>query len=276
MKKNIYLLAISCSLLSAMPAFSQTIPTFQLNSPPTIDGNANDWHAYEFTNIPLEGVLDIKNVAVKSGIAGDEVFFIFQWQDNSYDIEHKPFIWNTAEGKYTTEDKSEDRFSINFDMEGDFTHDWLSGNSFKADMWHWKAARSNPIGLAQDKLTIITTEPSKKAYTTKAKNGQKIYILRPSDAGDPLYKTARYATKEQDRMPKYILNTDVKGSVADVKAKGVWENGQWTLELKRKLNTGNPDDRVFKKGDTVLAAIAVFDHSGDEFHNISKTLTFQY
>lgn len=276
MKKNICFLVLSCSLLGSLPALSQTIDIIQLSSPPAIDGNADDWQAYQAVDIPLEGVLDIKNVSVKSGIAGDEVFFIFQWKDSTHDSDHKPYLWDAAKEKYSTGDQSEDRFSINFDMEGDFTHDWLSGNSFKADMWHWKAARSNPIGLAQDKLTIITTEPSKKAYTTTAKNGQTIYILRPSDAGDELYKTARYATKEKDRMPKYILNGDAKGSIADVKAKGVWDNGLWTLELKRKLNTGNPDDRVFTKGNRVLAAIAVFDHSGDAVHNISKTLTFQF
>lgn len=276
MKKNICLFILSCSLLLSVSAFSQTITVAQFDAPPEIDGRADEWQAYPAANVPLEGELDVQNVAVKSGVAGDEVFFLFQWKDRTHDADHKPFVWDTAAGKYSSGDQQEDRFTINFAMEGDFTHDWLSGNSFKADMWHWKAARSNPIGLAQDKLTIITTEETKKAYKATAKNGKTIYIIRPSDEGDKLYETARYAVKEKDIMPKYILNQNVKGSVADVKAKGAWENGQWTLELKRKLDTGNADDRVFTKGTAVQAAIAIFDHSGDEHHNISQTLTIQF
>ena len=276
MKKTFCLLAISITLLVSLPAFSQTIPLVSLHAAPEIDGNADEWQAYPAIDIPIEGKLDTKTVSVKFGIVGDEVFFLFQWKDTTYDNEHKPYIWDAGQNKYVAGPQEEDRFAINFGMEGDFTADWLSGNSFKADMWHWKASRSNPIGLAQDKLTIITTEKSKKAYTTTTENGKVIYILRPSDSGDDFYKTARYATKIKDIMPKYILNENVKGSIADVKAKGVWKDGQWILELKRKMNTGNPDDVVFTKGSPVLSAISVFDHSGDEHHNISKTLTFQF
>ncbi len=276
MKTRWNLLALACGVLLSVPVYAQTIPVIQLNEPPQLDGNAEDWQAYQATDVPLQGELAIQNVSVKSGVAGDDVYFFFQWKDDSHDAVHKPYKWDVGKGKYSSGEESEDRFAINFGMEGDFTHDWFSGNSFKADMWHWKAARSNPLGLAQDKLTIISTQKKRKAYQAKAKNGTDIYIERPSDSGDKLYTTARYATKEQDVMPKYILNHEAKGSITDVKAKGVWVDGQWTLELKRKLNTGNPDDIVFVQGQAVLAAIAIFNHSGDEHHDISGTITIQF
>ncbi len=277
MKLRSYHIGILISFFLLQSAFAQsTIPVITLDVPPQIDGNPSDWQNYDAIQIPLEGPLDIENVNVKAGISDDEIFFIFQWQDDSHDSKHKPHIWNSTKEKYSPGKQREDRFAINFGMEGDFTHDWLSGKSFKADMWHWKAARTNPIGLAHDKQTIITTIKSKKAYETKAENGQLIYILRPSDSGDKLYSTARYATKKKRVMPKYILNQNATGSITDVKAKGVWKDGQWTLELKRKLNTGNADDIVFTRGSAVPSAIAVFDHSGDENHNFSKTLTFQF
>ncbi len=276
MKKKLCLFTVSCSLLFSAAAFSQSIPVVELSSAPQLDGNAIDWQAYPAVDVPLEGQLAPKNVAVKSGVFGDEVFVLLQWKDSTHDKEHKPYVWDAANEKYKKGKKQEDRFAINFAMEGDFTADWLSGNIFKADMWHWKAGRSNPIGIAQDKMTIITTEKAKQVYTATAKNGKEIYILRPSDSGDALYTTKRYATKEKDVMPKYILNENAKGSIADVKAKGVWENGQWTLELKRKLNTGHPDDVVFTKGQALAASMAVFDRSGNENHNISDTLVFQF
>ncbi len=170
----------------------------------------------------------------------------------------------------------EDRITIQFVMEGEYTSNWLSGNTFKADTWHWKAARSNPAGVAHDKMTIISNEPIKKAYKGTAEDGSTIYIKRPSDQGDKLYTTKRYATKKQETMPKYIMTENPQGSVADVKASGAWKNGAWALETCRKLNTGNPDDVVFSKGNAVKGAIAVFNHSGDDDHNHSDTLTFQF
>ncbi len=166
--------------------------------------------------------------------------------------------------------------AVQFAMEGDYTTDWFSGNSFKADMWHWKAHRTNPNGLAHDKMTIVSTTPAKKAYKAKAKNGKTIYIRRPSDKGSKLYKSTRYAKKEKNVMPKYIIAKNATGSVADIKAKGVWNNGVWTLLLNRKLNTGNPDDVVFVKGLAVAGGIAVFDHAGDDQHDFSDTLVFQF
>ena len=77
-------------------------------------------------------------------------------------------------------------------------------------------------------------------------------------------------------MPKYIVNAGAKGSIADIKAKGVWKNGMWTLELKRKMNTGHGDDIAFKKGQAIKGGIAVFDRTGDDDHAISETLTFQF
>ncbi|MBU0673395.1 MAG: hypothetical protein KJ950_01975 [Proteobacteria bacterium] len=257
-------------------ALATTIQVKTLAVTPVVDGNDQDWQDVPGVEVPVAGELAVRSVLVKGGVSGKEVFFLFQWDDTTEDLQHKPFIWNEAAQKYDAGPQQEDRFAINFAMSGDFTTDWISGNSFTADMWHWKTARSNPLGLAQDKMTIITTEPTKKAYETKAKNGQKIYIIRPSDEGSELYSTIRYATKEKDMMPKYIMIENPTGSVADVKAKGVWKDGRWTLEVKRLLNTGNKDDAVFELGKAIQGGIAVFDRSGDEHHNISSTLIFQF
>jgi hypothetical protein len=64
--------------------------------------------------------------------------------------------------------------------------------------------------------------------------------------------------------------------VADVKAKGVWRDGMWTLELRRALDTGNADDVVFTRGQAVAAGIAVFDRTGHDDHNMSEVLSFQF
>jgi len=270
------LIIVFITFLSSSVLAQKTIQLKGLSARPVLDGSASEWKNVKSVKIPLKGSLGIKSVDLKAGTFGDEVFFLVQWKDSTQDIQHKPFVWNAAKKKYDSGNQKEDRFAIQFEMTGEYTTDWISGNLFEADTWHWKAARSNPAQVAQDKMTIITSNPTRKSYKTKAKNGSTIYILRPSDKGDKLYKTARYSKREKDMMPKYIINKNPKGSIADVKTNGVWKKGMWTLEMQRKLNTGHPDDVVFRKGSAVKGGIAVFNRSGDDKHDVSETLTFQF
>ena len=99
------------------------------------------------TQIPL-GALNAAGKRLKViGIIGDEIYIFMQWDDATKDDQHKPFIWNSAQNKYVAGEQREDRLALQFEMDGEYTVNWLSGNSFEADTWHWKAARSNPIGL---------------------------------------------------------------------------------------------------------------------------------
>jgi len=268
------------SLISAS-VFAQTVTVGSLDSAPSIDGSASDWAGILATSIKLknnksEGKANISAVDVKAGIYGDSVYFLFEWADSSMDDQHKPYIWDSGKNKYVAGKQREDRLAIQFGMSGDYDVNWLSGKLFTADTWHWKAARSNALGLAQDKMTIISSEKIKKAYKGKAANGATVYIKRPSDDGSKFYTTKRYSTKDKDLMPKYILASSASGSIADVKAKGVWKDGKWTLEMSRKLDTGNSDDVVFAAGQAVSGGIAVFDHSGDDDHSHSNILNFQF
>jgi len=61
--------------------------------------------------------------------------------------------------------------------------------------------------------------------------------------------------------------TYARGSRADVKGKGAWSDDEfrWTLEIGRRLDTGNPaDDVIFagEPGEEIPFAIAIFDNSG--------------
>lgn len=246
-----------------------------LSAAPVVDGDASDWKDVAAQEIPVTGPLAIASVAVKAGTHGERVYFLFRWPDPQADTEHKPFVWDATSGRYVKGPQVEDRFAMQLAMDGDFDVDWFSGKSFTADMWHWKAARSNPHGLAQDKMTIIGLEPVRKAYKAQTADGRDLYIQRPSDAGDKLYTTRRYRRFEGETVPKYILSSSVSGSVADVSAKGVWQDGYWTLELSRKLDTGHDDDVRLAPGMTLPGGIAVFERSMHGHHNISETLLFE-
>ncbi len=286
MRKNgrnspgIWIVSLAFCLLMPVWATAQTIVIESLTTAPLVDGVDDDWRHVPPQTIAVTGPLAVSSVRAKGGIHGKRVFFLFQWADAQADILHKPFVWNEAAGRYRGGPQREDRFAIQFAIQfaisGDYDVDWFSGRRFTADMWHWKASRSNPIGLAHDKRTIVGLEPVKRAFKQPLADGRQVYVQRPGDAGGKLYRTKRYRRRSEEVMPKYVLDPSVSGSVADVTAKGVWKDGFWTLELARDLDTGHADDVVFSAGQTVPGGIAVFDRSGDDEHNISETLHFQF
>ena len=62
------------------------------------------------------------------------------------------------------------------------------------------------------------------------------------------------------------------GSAGDVRAKGAWHAGWWTLELARPLRTGHPDDADLRgaDGSSVPFAIAILDRAEDDQHATSE------
>jgi len=259
---------------------AETITVHRLAAAPVLDGNGSDWSAVPGSVVALrkskaDGTTETESILMKSGVHGEHVCFYLEWRDTSHDVVHKPWQWDEAQGKYVTGSQREDRLALQFATGGDYSTDWFSGNNFTADMWHWKASRSNPLGLAHDKATTISTQKLSRAYRGTSRSGTTIYITRPSDSGDKLYRRQRFRRFVEDVMPKYKITEAPQGSVADVEAKGVWADGKWRLELRRKLDTGNPDDIVFKLGEAIVGGLAIFDHSENDDHAISENLIFQ-
>jgi len=208
--KLIWLICLSSVILLSDVYAYQTIVVKNLTSPPILDGLIDDWSVKELVEIPLKNALakgksDVRSVFIMAGIYGDDFYIFAQWSDPMENKIHKPYVWEPSEERYIRGPQREDRFSIQFEMEGDYTTQWFSGKEFRADMWHWKSSRTNPSNIAQDKMTIISLVPMKKSYKTRADNGKILYLFRPSDAGDPIYISKRYSLKDKDLMPKYIL-----------------------------------------------------------------------
>jgi len=216
-------------------------------------------------------------VLLRGGYYGDKVFLVAQWKDASKNDTHKNYKWDETQQRYRQGKDREDRFILKFFISGTYSTSPLAGWASVSDIWHWKAYRSNTAGLAHDKAHKISLTKIAKSRKYVASNGKTLYFARPSDKGSAIYSSKRYPEKIKDVMPKYVINPDISGSIADVKAKGVWDNGMWTLELARKFDTGDHDvDVVFKSGAAVKGAIAVFDGVGDWHHSNSDTLLFKF
>lgn len=275
------ILIASFILVTSSPVFAQKVIVNELLQAPKLDGLGEEWDNVPQSKIKLKPTLANSNlvgreVLVQAGHFNGQVYFYLQWPDSTESVFHKPYIWNEKKQRYGRGLEREDRLAIQFQMSGEYSTDWANAENFKADMWHWKASRSNPLGLAHDKKTTISKNKLLRAANIPSKDGTKRYVLRESDEGTPIYRSLRYGKKEQDVMPKYELLKNPRGSIADVKANGKWQDGFWHLELSRNLNTGNNDDVNFVLKQTIPGGIAIFDASENDNHLISETIQFQF
>jgi len=154
----------------------------------------------------------------------------------------------------------------------------------KVDLWHWKAYSSNLLGFADD-YSVVQDDPAKPTTGRKADAGGGATVNNENQAKDmpafmqdpskkasianALLKDEAVAIKDYtvfkagDTLP-YRMLTPYADNRGDVKAVGVWKDGNWTVMLSRKLNTGHDDDVVFDPAKVYNLAAAVWNNAEDE------------
>lgn len=253
------LVAAAASSASQPRPAASTLTANAIDHAIEVDGAIEDWAGVPGIRVALSGEGGADEVALRAAIHGDRIYMLAIWDDADKDDLHKPYQWNDASQSYKKTDRMEDRFALSLPMSGDFSPNKIDGSEFTADVWHWKAHRSNPVGLAHDKWWRVSKSPFEGSRAFETEHGGTVHLQRPSDAGDRLYKVVRYYVKEADIMPLYELDGAARGSIADVQATGVWRDGRWYLELSRLLDTGHDDDAVIPANGTMPFAIALFD-----------------
>lgn len=269
---------LSLSFAVCVSAATNNINVPVLNKAPVLDGYVSDWERAPYIlalhKVHPNASVSALQLELWAGRTDTHIYIAVRWPDPTSDRQHKPYVWSDESDRYIVGKEREDRVSFQFRMSGDYDVNWFSGKEFSADMWHWKSARSAPVGLAHDKMTIVSRSKLIRAFKAKSDAGDDVYVQRPSDSGTPVYKAKRYGLKESKVMQKYIVNHVVTGSIADVKAKERWHKGFWTVELSRLLDTGNDDDVVFNVGSEVVGGLAVFNRSSEDDHVISELIRY--
>ena len=75
--------------------------------------------------------------------------------------------------------------------------------------------------------------------------------------------------REGDALPRRYLRTP-EGSRSDITSKSKWEDGWWTVEMRRKMDTSHPDDKAFQEFRTYNLAFAFYTNgTGNRFHYIT-------
>ncbi len=284
------------------------------------NADSSMWNQAREARIVLtgNGTVEGKKIEIKvmSVYTREDIFFRFEWSDKDKSMNKNR--WRFSGGQWTKIKGDEDRLGIVFEInridkfatkgctvlchnESKNQEEWyyaVDKSKEKADMWHWKAVRSNPVGYAED--GYVTTNPTQKPEEGRkrdAGNDTKAKSNRTKDKSKPAYmqdpsKTASipdsllvsqaveikdYSVfKEGDEIPGYMLHTDWKGSFADVLAQGVWQDGKWTVMISRKLDTGYDDDLQFNTRKRYPFGLAVFDNAHEHNSYNSEPLKLEF
>jgi hypothetical protein len=258
-----------------------------LSQAPIIDGEISEWGNDEWSTLILKPAMkknekklpEALNVELKTAIVGDMFYVAVKWPDAEANLEYKNWVWRM--NKYKRDKKKDDMFALRFDMGGDYNQCMISKSDYKVDVWLWSSGRSNLTDYAEDMNHHMSTRLIENAaeYEFKREDGTMatIYIKKRKDSGKAPYKNARIKRKKKigKKINSIKLVDKPSGSVIDVKAKGKWLDGFWTLEMARKLDTANKDDVVLSGRDAIKGAVAVFNHNSSEHKNNSNTLLFK-
>ena len=297
-------------------AAKQTVTAAKVKkAPDSLDDPA--WQKAKAVQVPFEGKEKFAGkkatVNTKAVYTDDGIYFRFNWKDANKSVTKG--AWKYDGQKWSHQKGNEDRISLLFEIErinkfatkgcavvchvptGKTAKDGKFGTTSaaeKGDLWHWKAARSDPAGFADDTWLTQISEEKGGRKSDAGQGGDKKNMT--ADKSKPMYKPSpgkklaandillvAHAVEIKDysgfkagdtltyRMPKMP-----EGSRADIKALSRYADGSWTVVLYRPLDTGHDDDVAFNPRKKYNFAMALFDDSGDEDSYDSEVLTLQF
>ncbi|MEW6088888.1 MAG: ethylbenzene dehydrogenase-related protein [bacterium] len=244
-KKQIVIFILTALMsFASISSGEQHIVSKKVNSEPVIDGKAENMWDNAKSIITHDNIANI-DVTLKSVHTGKKIFFMAAFPDKDESRTHKSWVWNKTTEIYEIGNDREDVFLFKWNMEpAPVDLSIYSDNIYKADVWYWKACRTDPLGYADDKIDILSTMENRNAVKLESKSKRIMYLLRNEDKGDAAFRTNLVVTYKGDVVTRFILQEPTE-SRKDIKAKGTWNNGIWTIEFSRAIMTGNEDDVQF-------------------------------
>jgi len=255
---TVILLAAVC-----MPLFAgQDIIAAKVSQGPVIDGAAEDpaWARCQ-AHVTHDTVAGI-DITLRAAYTDRQIFFLVQFPDPDESRRHKYWAWNEDLKLYENGPEREDVFVFKWSMAGNQIDLGLrSDTGHTADIWFWKANRTDPAGVADDKIQTLAFVQKPKTQPVTSQSGRTAYLSRRGDEGRSAYQPVIQVDYQGDRVPQFE-NRPPSGSRADVQARGVWKDGQWTIEFSRKLATGHPDDVRLDPSETFLFGVSRYEIAG--------------
>ncbi len=250
---------------------------------PLVDGDRSE-NIWQQAKPVLINDQTVNETILLSALYTDErIYFLVQYPDKAENPLHKPWMWDEKQGRYLEGAHREDTFVFKWNMMSqDVDLSNFSDDDYRADIWYWKANRSNLSGYADDKMQILssaakgikgkTNQESNEGRKLPSAAGKKHYLTRIADKGTPPYQKVTRPQKKTTQVINRFLPVQSTGSRADVQAKGRWENGFWFIEFSRKLQTGHADDIQLSPLRSPLFGVSIFSLYGKKRETSSPNL----
>jgi hypothetical protein len=251
-------------------------------------------------------------VTTRALYTDNEIVFLFKWKDDTWSVTKG--AWQFDGEKWNRLKGDEDRIALQFEINRinnfatkgcavlchgpagapmkDFKFATATAAE-KGDLWHWKAARSDPYRSADDSWVTVAGEKTGRKddaggggdsrNETKDKSKPRVMQDPAKKPSFPGFLLAEEAVEIRDdavfnkgdtityRMPK-----KPSGSRGDIQALSRYADGTWTVMLSRKLDTGNDDDVAFNTRRKYSFAMALFDDSADADSYDSEALSLEF
>ncbi len=180
------------------------------------------------------------------------------------------------------------------------TAKWAPGmfaeNDGTFDVWFWRSSTSNATGLAEDNISVGSPsylidydDPSAQVVGYNVDNSpaylpfyvaggdnsgldKHFYIFQPTEAsfGATTNPVTAAAWTKGDVVPTStinVINPSGTNDFWDVKARGYWSNGKWTVKFKRALTTASVGKDVqFAAGGSYPFAFAIHNNNAPKDH----------
>lgn len=266
--------------MSAQQAPLEWISTYSTTAP-VLDGAVDDsWEAAKPLTVTVReavGADKPRQVTLYALHTDDSLYVLAQWADTTRSDRRDPYLWNAEENRYERPTTPDDQFALEFPLSENFQLNMLAdGVTYSADVWHWKAGRSNLGGWVDDKRHLISPEPMDGAAPYQLGGHATVYIARPMDAGDVSYQTVPAPEGFSGEVVSSYTPATPNGSQADIRGKAIHDGAGWTLEMSRLFDTGFSDDAVLDPREDILCAIAILDDELYWRHSVSQMLVLRF
>ncbi|WP_167505910.1 ethylbenzene dehydrogenase-related protein [Desulfosediminicola flagellatus] len=263
MKAFICLISINMLVVCfVMTAGAAALKSVRTSEAVDIDGKADEPGWGKAPALIARDSVAAVDLEVRSMYSDKYIYMLLRFKDPDENRLHKSWVWDPSAEVYKVGHDREDICVVKWFME--FEPGGVSlyaGYPQVADIWYWKAGRTDKIGFADDKIQYLESITQKRATTIVGANGTSLYLTRKGDAGDAAYISNLVVDYTGDSVPRFD-NVPPTGSRADVMAKGEWSNGVWTVEFKRALDTGHEDDLALNPGTIYTFGVSRLEIAG--------------
>ena len=226
---------------------------------PVLDGIDGDNAWQGITAVETLDHSSQRPIEIMSCHDGENVYFKVRSFDLSRSDTHKTWVWNEGEGIYIQGDDREDCLVLKWKTSGgNMSYHHEVAEPHTADVWFWKARRTNPAGYFDDKHQVVSQTASEDVFAYPSDKYGTLYITRKGDSGRSAYEEKFFFENKGPAVHKFYPR-EPQGSRADIKGKGKWENNYWTIEFSRKLDTGHADDIVISKDKECEFGICLYE-----------------